>query len=204
MKKVEVEEERLNCDAIDAKPVNYDWSHGYPDDWDYYEAAECQKCGKAVLVHGEEQHKDVEQDSECDGYLNSDGPMMNYYYPLPDFHMDLEEAAKKIVHLPLCLVRFEESEEVVLVLTGGGMDLSWEICAAYMELGYWPPTHFRPPGFVPGMGPKGAMRVINGLRESIKISRNWLDSADSDLDVAEKRVIEVVKDRKKREKQEKK
>jgi hypothetical protein len=50
------------------------------------------------------------------------------------------------------------------------------------------------------MGPKGAMRVIKGMRESIKIRRNWLDSDDANLDTAEKRVIEVVKDRKKREK----
>jgi hypothetical protein len=198
MKKQE-EEERLNCDAIDEKPRNYDFSQGYAEKWECYEAATCEKCNKPVMVSGEQRHNEVE-DTECDGYIVGEGPMMNYYYPLPDFKMDVTEAAKKIVHLPLCIVQFTDTEEYALALTGGGMDLSWEICSAYMELGYWPPTHFRLPGFIPGMGPKGAMRVIKGMRESIKIRRNWLDSDDANLDTAEKRVIEVVKDRKKREK----
>lgn len=199
MKKQQEEEERLNCDAIDEKPRNYDWSEGYPEVWDFVEAAECQKCGKAFLVHGEEQHEDVE-DTECDGYLNAEGPMMNYYYPLPDFKMNLEEAAKKIVHLPLCIIEFQNSGEYALALTGGGMNLGWEICAAYMELGYWPPTHFRLPRFVPGMGLEAAKRVIKGMRESIRIRRNWLDSDLADLKAVEATIAEAGKARKKRKK----
>jgi len=194
-----VEEENLNCDAIDVKPRNYDWSKGYPEEWEYYEAAECEKCGKVVfLSSGENQHKDIE-DTDCEGYLNSDGPAMNYYYSLPDFKMDPREAAKKIVHLPLCIVQFLDTEEYALALTGGGMNLSWEICAAYMELGYWPPVHFRLPQMCggPSMGIEKAKRVIKGMRESIKISKNWADSNLADLERSEAYLKGIEKERKK-------
>lgn len=70
-----------------------------------------------------------------------EGPMMNYYYPLDTPHsFDPQQAALKLVDLPVCLVSF--ANEYALALTGGGMDLSWEICEAYVRLGEAPPFHF--------------------------------------------------------------
>lgn len=53
-----------------------------------------------------------------------------------------ESHAEKIADLPLCIVRFEDDESYALALTGGGMDLSWEIAEAFMRLGYLPPLAY--------------------------------------------------------------
>jgi hypothetical protein len=69
----------------------------------------------------------------------ADGPMMNYFYPVSDYTPgDMNAWAAKLVDLPLCVV--EIGDERGLALTGGGMDLSWEIAEAYVRLGYYPPT----------------------------------------------------------------
>ena len=69
--------------------------------------------------------------------------MMNYYYPLATRHdFDPQSAAKAIADLPLVIVQFTESGDYALALTGGGMDLSWEICEAFMRIGELPPMHF--------------------------------------------------------------
>lgn len=67
---------------------------------------------------------------------------VNYFYALPHFRMDEQEAAKKISRLPLVIVYFPhepEGEDYGLMLTGCGMDLSWEIADAFIQLGYLPP-----------------------------------------------------------------
>lgn len=80
---------------------------------------------------------------------DSDAPMMNYFYPLSEYGIS-EDDAVKLEGLSLCLVRFHESygdhydsddslPEYALALTGGGMDLSWDIAEGYMRLGYMPP-----------------------------------------------------------------
>lgn len=74
----------------------------------------------------------------------AEGPMMNYRYPLGnDRDHFTQDDAYLIAGLPLCLV--EHAGVDYLALTGGGMDLSWEICEAYVRLGYLPPIHFRLP-----------------------------------------------------------
>ena len=82
--------------------------------------------------------------TEWDG---SEGPMMNWAYPIVLVgRMDQVDAARAIVDLPLCLVDHPD-HGLVLALTGGGMDLSWDICRAYVALGQLPPMHFTPPRF---------------------------------------------------------
>lgn len=85
--------------------------------------------------------------TETDPYSHgAEGPMMNYWYPLEyesdtfGGNFDPMQAAAKLIDLPLCVV--EVDGHFGLALTGGGMDLSWEICAAYITLGLLPPTHF--------------------------------------------------------------
>lgn len=196
------DEDRLNCDTIDVKPRDYDFGKGYAEKWEYFEAVTCDKCGEAVIVHGENHHNDID-DTDCDGYLNSDGPMMNYYYPLPGFDMDVEDAAKAIVDLPLCIVHFEDTDEYALALTGGGMNLSWEICAAYLKLGYMPPLHFADlPKLAggPQIGFAAGKRVLRAMEQSIKVSRNWLDGYTVRMKDMKEWVAECEVDKKKREK----
>lgn len=135
--------EDLYYSMIEVKPVGCDWSEGYPERWDYFASSCCEKCGQAITGRNGEAHNDIDPDSDCDGYVpENEGPMMNYYYPLPGFDDDPMEAAKKLDNLPLVIVQFQDSGDYALALSGGGMDLSWEICEAYMRLGYLPPAHF--------------------------------------------------------------
>lgn len=162
----------LYVDAIEVSPRYYDWSEGYPDRWDYIEACKCEECGKVVIVQGEDRHRYVDDTTDCDGYVITEGPMMNYFYPLPHFeHLEPTEAARLIVDLPLCLIRLEESDEYGLALTGGGMDLSWEICEAYMLLGYLPPITFCD---LPGMAGKRLNArnkwILAGCRRSVNVT----------------------------------
>ena len=166
--------EDLYYSAIDVKPRNYDWSEGYPERWDYYAASRCEECREIVVGKGGEQHRDIDEESDCRGYIpQNDGPMMNYFYPLPCFREDVYEAAKKIVDLPLCIVEFmDEADEdrYALALTGGGMDLSWEICEAYMRLGYLPPAHFADLPDYAGVNYTRSVKhqwIINAMRRSI-------------------------------------
>ena len=70
--------------------------------------------------------------------MGAEGPMMNYYYPAG---IDSpEDAARKLADTCLCVV--EVDGLTGLALTGGGMDLSWEIVGAFVALGMLPPAHF--------------------------------------------------------------
>lgn len=143
----------LSAAAIEKSSVNFDFSEGYAETWEAFEATECPECGKIVFNNtaGEEQHRYIDSTSKCDGYISFDGPMMNYYYPIhrmrEELGLDLEASARAIAHLPLCIVDFVEENFYGLALTGGGMDLSWEIAEAHMRLGYLPPAWLNLPHF---------------------------------------------------------
>lgn len=181
---------RLNCDAIDVTPQSIDWQEAMGEDlegWRPYEASECQACGRMVVSSsiGECEHKDLESeitvtndegdeeesDNECDATIYNEGPMMSYWYPVKI--NDCEEAACAIAHLPLCVVEFEDGR-TGLALTGGGMDLSWEICEAFMAIGYWPPVHFCD---LPKMSGRGKserdLKIIAACEESCRIQEGW-------------------------------
>lgn len=71
-------------------------------------------------------------------------PMMNYYYPLDAYHWkDSPEQLQARLDLfgGSCLL-VEMDDKVVLTLMGGGMDLTWDICTAYILAGSLPPAHF--------------------------------------------------------------
>jgi len=162
----------LYVDAVEISARYYDWSEGYPERWNYIEACKCEQCNQVVIVQGEDRHRYVDDKINCDGYILTEGPMMNYFYPLPRFdHIDPQEAAKWIVDLPLCLICMEDTEEYGLALTGGGMDLSWEICEAYMLLNYLPPITFCD---LPAMAGKRLNRrnkwILAGCRRSASVT----------------------------------
>lgn len=168
MKRIPIKD--LNGDTIESQTRSFDWSKGYPEKWEYWQANACDKCGKPFRATGEAHHNEVDPENECDGYVNCEGPMMNYWYPLPNRPGNPETAAKLIADLPLCIVYFEDSDEYGLALTGGGQDLSWEICEAFMRLGYCPPFHFRLPAMA-GMdlGSPRYRWIVAGCRKSAQV-----------------------------------
>ena len=181
----------LKYSYIDIKPVNYDWTVGYPETWDYFAASECEKCGAVLVGRGDEKHGDIDDESECEGYVPlNEGPMMSFYYPLPEWErygMDSNEAAKLLKNLPLCLVHFVEDDAYGLALTGGGMDLSWEICEAFMVLGYLPPFHFSD---LPGMAGRGESKKDKWIIKGCIASADGIQSRAA-------RVIERLKEQQK-------
>jgi hypothetical protein len=199
----------LSCDAIDVESRSVDWSETpyegmqeRDDDratWQAWEAQACDACGAVYVFspgEGGEDHSVLVRDGRdsdreesdyddardkalnCTGHVSSvEGPMMNYFYPC-DFRMSHEQAARAIVHLPLCVVELDG--EKGLALTGGGMDLSWEICEAYLCLGMYPPATRR----LPRMADTYTARkrwVVAGLRASLRIRANWTRQGLKDL-----------------------
>jgi hypothetical protein len=183
----------LSCDAIDMQPLDADWSEGYGETWEYYEASACEKCGVLVVSRGDERHFDIDDRTECDGHVPlAEGPMMNYFYPLSG-SVDYYESALKIADLPLCIVDRDMNGDVGLALTGGGMDLSWEICEAFMRLGHLPPAHFAD---LPGMAGRGSSArdrwIVRGCLATLKVQADWAKRKEA-------RLRETVKQLRKRE-----
>lgn len=167
----------LRYGMTEIKPVHFDWSEGYLDKWDYFAASRCEECGEVLVGRNGDTHESLAanngQDCECRGHVpENDGPMMSYYYPLPDFNGN-EDSARALVDLPLVLVRFEESGDWALALSGGGMDLSWEICAGFMALGYLPPVHFSDLPKMAGRGQSPSDRaIIAACRKSVQSQKH--------------------------------
>jgi hypothetical protein len=168
----------LSRESLFVKPVDYDfssenWSEGRADGTGWYseEAAECEEC-HGVYVGSFSATCDNE---ECENYeteIAEDlGPMMNYYYPLES--APGEEGIRQLVDLPLCVVTID-GDRHALALTGGGMDLSWEICEAFMRLGMLPPLHF---AGLPGMAGRGSSE------RDTAIVRACVASADAALEI---------------------
>jgi hypothetical protein len=103
----------------------------------------------------------------------SEGPMMNYWYPVNEslshygYGFDPKEAAAKLKDLPLCVV--EVDGEYGLALTGGGMDLSWEICEAYIALNMLPPAHFADLPRMADRWTEGKQRVLDAMRRTLTV-----------------------------------
>ena len=87
------------------------------------------------------------------GAVSAEGPMMNYWYPV---HInDEDQAAIKLAGTSLCVVNVDG--QTGLALTGGGMDMTWDVCEAFIALGMLPPVHF---GDLPGMAGVGSERDL--------------------------------------------
>lgn len=172
---------------LDSRPVNYSWGYdetsGYGEKWQSHEASRCEECGAIVVGGGEETHAEAtaseDEPSECAGYIpGASGPMMSYYYPIEvrdDF--DPQDAARKLVDLPVCVIEWLEDEQdsrgfYALALTGGGTDLTWEICEAFMRLGYLPPVHFA--GQLPEICGRGALSSGGKRGKTMSPRDTWI------------------------------
>ena len=158
----------LYCDTVTVKPVDFDFSKGYAETWDI-----------ALDLTEEEQENE------------EFAPMMNYMYPLPNsFERDMEKNFGQLwrSHIKKALdnttlVYFEESGEYFLALTGGGMDLSWEICESYINLGYLPPVHFCELPRMAGkdMTSRANRRIVKACIRSTKLAQGWAKQTEKHL-----------------------
>ena len=189
----------LSCENVDTKPLAVDWreewssggSGDLPDET-FYESTRCQSCGEILTFaggHSGGNHREVWADSAnydpdaddsdltCDGYVGPcEGPMMNYAYPCD--WKDGEAAARALVDLPLVPVVLSDGEHA-LALTGGGMDLSWEICHAYILLGNLPPLHHCAdlPRYVDrGLGERQRL-VLDAAERTASVNEAWAQRA---------------------------
>lgn len=115
-----------------------------------------------------------------DGYLEFDsaeGPMMNYRYPISD-QLYTSAHAHAIADLNLCLVQTSDSA-TYLALTGGGMDMSWDICAGYVRLGFLPPSHFELPEFAGMTLDAPTALTIAAVERSNEVLAQWALSRQS-------------------------
>ncbi len=189
----------LSCDAITSIPVSIDWTDApavvNDDDerpWQSAECVECGTCGRLVVaVNGMMEEHASEPGLVAIGYeghpaackdsgeyhSSAEGPMMNYYYPC-DFDGDLADAARTLGMGCVCAVQLADGTKA-LALTGGGMDLSWEICEAFVKLGFCPPLHFA--GRLPMDGRKlgeNNSRILNACRKSAVVAQDWARRAE--------------------------
>jgi len=160
----------MNSGAIFAEPRMMDWSEGWGEEWEAYEVLPDYDCSD---YPGGCDYKGptttLGDCPECGNHADDwEGPMMYYFYPLPGFQGEEEEAGK-IADLPLCLIYLRVTDEWGLALSGGGMNMSWYICAAYMRLGYLPPVYFCN---LPELAGKPldatAAWILEGVEESVK------------------------------------
>ena len=142
---------RLCACAVGVEPQQYDFGQGFDSEWDIpFERTEADRA------NGEYE------------------PMMNYRYELPEFTMPddvkrwLDDAGAVTV------VYFPKEDRYYLALTGGGMDLSWDICRAYVLLGYLPPLHFCDLPKFAGMNLRSVRnaKVLQSCTRSAQVSVN--------------------------------
>lgn len=142
----------LHYDAVDVQPVNFDFGSGWNETWEevYLPYVTCPWCNKTFP---DTEHEEGDACPDCKNMTShlerpECAPMMNYYYPLPNYLGDRDpEADQLLLHesaANVVLARITDGTEdgYALALSGGGMDLSWDICLAYILLGYAPPLHF--------------------------------------------------------------
>ena len=69
-------------------------------------------------------------------------PTASYCYLLPNLKPPIHNAQAILFNASSTCVVVNLHGESVMGLAGGGMDFSWDICTAYIRLGYLPPFHF--------------------------------------------------------------
>jgi len=123
---------------------------------------------------------------ECNGEGNVESddpdrwfPMMNCFYPITD-RLELPEKPWEVLECTT-IVDIEGMDGYALALTGGGMDLSWEICRSFVNLGLLPPVHFAK---LPRMGGRGTSerdkQLLRACLYSLMIKARWIEqSAES-------------------------
>jgi len=110
------------------------------EDSTFYDFGDFDKAYEEVTVFESEERTEEEE---------PEWPMMNYVWGLPETYTrrvdrnerNPHEDGKSLENLPTVLLRIGNDWDYgyFIGLTGGGMDLSWEIAESYIRLGYQPP-----------------------------------------------------------------
>ena len=91
---------------------------------------------------------------------------------------DADGVARAISHLPLCVIVMPDGE-TGFALTGGGMDLTWEICEADIRAGLYPPYELTD---LPRYADRGTgERDVAILAACIESCRAVMERAESSL-----------------------
>ena len=139
----------LSYTAVFENPVHFCWMD-YPDRWELVlpDASNLSLAEANEILNKEFDDRDTARDALHEHFSESSyefEPMMNYYYLLSYLKHPAQEAQTILYRASLPLTIILIDDEIVMALSGGGMDLSWEICEAYIRLGYYPPFHFSLP-----------------------------------------------------------
>ncbi len=146
--------DELSFAAIDVNSIYFDFGNGYGDTWEEVSICllQCDYCQATYIdeVYVEGGPCPNEECYNVEGTLERPecAPMMNYGYPLPYYEGDPEEEQLTLYQSSANVVLVEligvadDDAAYVLALSGGGMDLSFDICHAYILLGYAPPLQF--------------------------------------------------------------
>ena len=103
---------------------------------------------------------------------------MNYFYPIGTNQQCkfTQKDADRLSGLPLAIAYYGPSDTWGLVLTGGGMDLSWEICEGFIRLGYLPPSCMcRLPLFGDEKWTDRKELVWSSCLRTLEIQTRWLE-----------------------------
>lgn len=140
----------LNNGSIDVRPINFDFGFGFGRVWEEVSLPRfgCLFCD---FVSQEAFFKEGDVCPKCENgvaVLRGGTPATNYYYPLPGYYKGNHnpKADQLLLHrevgsVVIVLITENGGEKVyALALSDRGIDLSWEICLAYVLLGYAPPV----------------------------------------------------------------
>ena len=167
--------EDLSLRCVDASTQRVSWTDLEFSEWRYWEATRAED--RVWVYPGDE--AEYRQELGYPLHERCAGPMMNFAYELEALapyrqRRGPAEAAALLAGLPLCLVETSAlaGDGYFLALTGGGMDLTWEIVEAYVRLGFAPPTEH---ASLPRMAGRGDSErdeaIIGAARKSLQSGR---------------------------------
>lgn len=151
---------------LDADPDEQAWAVIYPsyiDDADGYNEARQADMDEQKLV--DRAAAMTEEHGDADSYE----PMMSFFWPIKLRNAGPADA-DLLIGLPVTLVRIADGYGIAL--TGGGMDLSWEIAAAYVRLGQLPPVEIRLP--IMAEVKRDRALILAACRQSATVMAAWM------------------------------
>lgn len=162
--------EGLRYTHLISYPRTIDWARPGTGVWAYAEAVECDQCG-APIVNLDDHAGDCSDFGETGSLdLGADGPTSSTFYPC-----EIEDdvvAARALADLSLCVVTLnvDDDPETGIALTGGGMDMTWELVEGYMRLGHYPPVLLcNLPRFSGMTATRTNMHIVAGCRKTLEV-----------------------------------
>ena len=140
--------DKLRYDSVDVEAIHFNFGAGFGETWEEVLIPHI-TCLSCDFVGQDDVFEEGGECPKCQSVLERPefAPMMNYYYRLPNYEGDRDPEADQLllyqssVSVVIVMIRGGEylADTYALALSGGGMDLSWDICHAFILLGYVPP-----------------------------------------------------------------